>query len=116
GVTWVHHNNLPIGQFYAVSFDGQIPYWVYGGLQDNGAWGLPTQNPRGNVSPLDAVNLNGGDGFYAEADHVDSEYVYSESQGGAAQRLNRKTGVRRGLRPSVAGETLRFNWNTPIHI
>jgi photosystem II stability/assembly factor-like uncharacterized protein len=116
GKTWYHHNTLPIGQFYAVSFDGQIPYWVYGGLQDNGGWGLPTQHPRGYVNPIDAVNLNGGDGFYAEADHIDSEYVYSESQGGAAQRLNRKTGQRRGLRPSVAGETLRFNWNTPIHI
>ena len=116
GLTWMHHNTLPVGQFYAVSFDGQIPYWVYGGLQDNGAWGLPTQNTRGYVSPIDAVNLNGGDGFYAEADHVDSEYVYSESQGGSAQRLNRKTGQRRGLRPSISGEPQRFNWNTPIHI
>ncbi len=116
GVTWQHHNTLPIGQFYAVSFDGQIPYWVFGGLQDNGGWAFPTQNTRGYVSPIDAVNLNGGDGFYAEADHVESEWVYSESQGGAVQRINRKTGQRRGLRPTLAGETLRYNWNTPIHI
>lgn len=116
GDTWQHCNQLPIGQFYAVSFDGQIPYWVYGGLQDNGAWGLPTQHPRGNVGPWDAVSLNGGDGFYAEADHVESEYIYSESQGGAVQRLNRKTGQRRGIRPSIPGQPLRFNWSTPIHI
>lgn len=116
GKNWYHHNNLPIGQFYAVSFDGQIPYWVYGGLQDNGAWTLPTQHPRGYVNTIDAINLNGGDGFYAEADRVESEWVYSESQGGAVQRTNRKTGQRRGLRPTVAGETLRYNWSTPIHI
>ena len=116
GITWQHHNTLPIGQFYAVSFDGQVPYWVFGGLQDNGGWAFPTQNTRGYVSPIDAVNLNGGDGFYAEADHVESEWVYSESQGGAVQRTNRKTGQRRGLRPTLAGETLRYNWNTPIHI
>ena len=116
GKTWYHHNTLPVGQFYAVSFDGQLPYWVYGGLQDNGGWAFPTQHPRGYVNPIDAVNLNGGDGFYAEADRVESEWVYSESQGGAVQRTNRKTGARRGLRPSVAGETLRYNWNTPIHI
>ena len=116
GVTWMHHNTLPIGQFYAVSFDGQYPYWVFGGLQDNGAWAFPTQNSRGYVSPIDAVNLNGGDGFYAEADHVESEWIYSESQGGSVQRTNRKTGQRRGLRPTLAGETLRYNWNTPIHI
>jgi photosystem II stability/assembly factor-like uncharacterized protein len=114
GKTWYHHDTLPIGQFYAVSFDGQIPYWVYGGLQDNGGWALPTQNTRGYVSPIDAVNLNGGDGFYAEADHVESEYVYSESQGGAVQRTNRKTGQRRSVRPP--GRDMRFNWNTPIHI
>lgn len=117
GLTWQHCNQLPIGQFYAVSYDGQIPYWVYGGLQDNGAWALPTQHPRGNVGPWDAVSLNGGDGFYAEADHVESEYVYSESQGGAVQRLNRKTGQRRSIVPrNWQGERLRYNWNTPIHI
>lgn len=116
GATWQHCNNLPLGQFYAVSFDGQIPYWVYGGLQDNGSWALPTQHPRGNVGPWDAVNLNGGDGFYAEADHIESEYVYSESQGGAVSRLNRKTGQRRSIRPSLPGARLRFNWSTPIHI
>ena len=116
GIMWQHHTNLPIGQFYAVSYDGQLPYWVFGGLQDNGAWALPTQHSRGYVGAFDAINLNGGDGFYAEADHVDSEYVYSESQGGAAQRTNRKTGETRPMRPNVSGQTMRFNWNTPIHI
>ncbi|HLO98498.1 MAG TPA: hypothetical protein VK171_07880, partial [Fimbriimonas sp.] len=116
GTTWHHFNHLPLGQFYAVSFDGQIPYNVAGGLQDNGSWAFPTQHPRGNVGPWDAVSLNGGDGFYSEADVVESEYIYSESQGGAVARLNRKTGQRRGIRPSIQGQTLRFNWNTPIHI
>ena len=116
GNTWAHSNNMPIGQFYAVSFDGQVPYNLYGGLQDNGSWMIPSQHPRGGVGPWDAVSLNGGDGFYAEADTVESEWVYSESQGGAVARLNRKTGQRRSIRPSLSGESLRFNWNTPIHI
>lgn len=116
GTTWHHFNHLPLGQFYAVSFDGQIPYTVTGGLQDNGSWALPTQHSRGNVGPWDAISLNGGDGFYSEADTVESEYIYCESQGGAVMRINRKTGQRRGIRPSIQGQTLRFNWNTPIHI
>lgn len=116
GATWQHCNQLPIGQFYAVSYDGQIPYSVFGGLQDNGSWGLPTQHPRGNVGPWDAISLTGGDGFYAEADRVESEYIYSESQGGAVSRLNRKTGQRKSIRPSIPGEKLRFNWSTPIFI
>jgi photosystem II stability/assembly factor-like uncharacterized protein len=116
GANWEHLNKMPIGQFYAASFDGQIPYKVYGGLQDNGSWSLPTQHPRGAVGPWDAVSLNGGDGFYSEADTVESEWIYSESQGGAVARLNQKTGQRRGITPSLAGEKLRFNWNTPILI
>ncbi|HZX11716.1 MAG TPA: hypothetical protein VFG01_12290, partial [Acidobacteriota bacterium] len=36
GKTWRFVENLPFGQFYHVSFDMEIPYNLYGGLQDNG--------------------------------------------------------------------------------
>jgi photosystem II stability/assembly factor-like uncharacterized protein len=114
GTSWRHHNQLAIGQFYAVDFDNQFPYWVYGGLQDNGTWGLPTQTNNGPVGPWNATNLNGGDGFHVAVDKVESEWVYSESQGGATARLNRKTGARKSIRPTLQGETLRFNWSTPF--
>jgi photosystem II stability/assembly factor-like uncharacterized protein len=114
--TFTHLNNMALGQFYAVSYDGQYPYWVYGGLQDNGSWALPSQNSRGGIGPWDAQSLNGGDGFYVEADTVESEWVYAESQGGAVSRINRKTGQRRGITPRLPDERMRYNWNTPIHI
>lgn len=116
GKNFRHDNKLPIGQFYAVAFDTNVPYSVYGGLQDNGSWTIPTQHPRGSILAADAINVGGGDGFYVEVDPVEPEWVYSESQGGAVGRINRKTGERRSIRPSLAGEQLRFNWNTPIHI
>ena len=116
GVTWRHHNQLALGQFYAVDFDGQFPYWVYGGLQDNGSWALPTQSSNGPVGPWHAQNLNGGDGFHVAVDKTESEWVYSESQGGATARLNRKTGARKSIRPILQGETLRFNWSTPFSL
>jgi photosystem II stability/assembly factor-like uncharacterized protein len=111
-VTWVHHNNMAIGQFYAVAFDMRKPYWVYGGLQDNGTWGQPTQNSRGVTSWFDTVGLGGGDGFHVASDPNDWRWFYSESQGGALGRFDLKTGAQRGIRPRGTG--LRFNWSTPF--
>ena len=31
-------DNLPIAQFYRINFDMRNPYYVYGGLQDNGSY------------------------------------------------------------------------------
>ncbi len=117
GATWEHLNFMAIGQFYAIGFDMRKPYYVYGGLQDNGSWGGPTQTTRGGVAFWDWFGVGGGDGFYVEIDPNDWSTIYSESQGGAVGRLNLKTGERRGIRPPMGqGEGRRLNWNTPIHI
>lgn len=117
GKTWEMLDQLPIGQFYAVAYDMRRPYWVYGGLQDNGSWGGPTQTTRGGVSFWDWIGVGGGDGFYVQVDPEDWRTVYSESQGGAINRFNIATGEVRGIRPRPAqGEKLRFNWNTPIFL
>ena len=117
--TWDFVNNLVVSQFYEVAFDFQKPYWVYGGLQDNGSWGAPsaTLNGRG-VSNDEWINVGGGDGFYCAADPTDPSMVYSESQNGAVGRLNRATGERKSIRPRPEpGETpYRFDWNAPILI
>ena len=41
GATWRHIENLPLGQFYHISVDNELPYNIYGGLQDNGSWRGP---------------------------------------------------------------------------
>jgi photosystem II stability/assembly factor-like uncharacterized protein len=115
GQTWEHLNGMAIGQFYAVAVDMRKPYYVYGGLQDNGSWGGPTQTTRGGVAFWDWFGVGGGDGFHVQVDPNDWTTVYSESQGGAVQRLDisgRTQG--RGIQPRVQGERLRFNWSTPI--
>lgn len=115
GETWQHVNYMDIGQFYAIAFDMRKPYWVYGGLQDNGTWGAPTQTARGGIGPWDWFNINGGDGFYVQVDPDDWRTVYTESQGGAARRIDLLGGGGVSLRPRPAqGERYRFNWNTPI--
>jgi photosystem II stability/assembly factor-like uncharacterized protein len=116
GLKWTHFENMPLGQFYGVAFDFRKPYWVYGGLQDNGSWGQPTQSTRAGVSWFDVTNVGGGDGFHVQVDPNDWSTVYSESQGGAVGRNDMKTGLNRSIRPRIQGETLRFNWSTPIHL
>ncbi|MFY9234335.1 MAG: hypothetical protein WAO58_07735 [Fimbriimonadaceae bacterium] len=123
GLTWEHLNNMVLGQFYSIAFDNRKPYWVYGGLQDNGSWGGPTQTSRGGVAFWDWYGIGGGDGFHVQVDPNDWTTVYSESQGGAMQRLDQSGRTPgRSIRPTRSntfpplpeGERLRFNWSTPI--
>ncbi|HRJ26499.1 MAG TPA: hypothetical protein PLO61_03180 [Fimbriimonadaceae bacterium] len=117
GRTWQHINGMPLGQYYAIGYDMRKPYWVYGGLQDNGSWAFPTQTRRGGVAYYDAYGVGGGDGFYVQVDPNDWKWLYSESQGGAISRLNQQTGESRFIRPRPPqGERYRFNWNAPIFI
>src|SRR5262249_27203662 len=69
GTTWDHLNILALGQFYHVAVDNRKPYRVYGGLQDNGSWGGPSQvlRAQGPVND-DWLFLNGGDGFVCRVD------------------------------------------------
>ena len=102
-------NTINIGQFYAVSFDMQIPYHVCGGLQDNGSWCGPSRRVRGQISNENWVYVSGGDGFYTAQDPTDSDIVYSESQGGNIGRLNMSTGERQSLvKPSWRPRYMQF--------
>jgi len=116
GNNWMFLNNLPVSQFYHVSYDLEKPYNVYGGLQDNGTWMGPSSAP-GGVRGQYWRTVSGGDGFWVFPDLKDKEYVYAESQGGEIIRFNKLTNERKSIKPyELSGEPkLRFNWNTPIH-
>jgi S1-C subfamily serine protease/photosystem II stability/assembly factor-like uncharacterized protein len=117
GATWDHLNTLALGQFYHIAVDNRRPYRVYGGLQDNGSWGGPSNTAR-SYGPIneDWVYVSGGDGFVCRVDPTDPDLVYAESQGGAISRRNFRTGERGFVRPPQrTGEPpQRFNWNTPF--
>ena len=119
GKNWQYVNTIPLGQFYEISVDNQKPYWVYGGLQDNGSWA----GPSGTLTIEGPTNdqwyrIGGGDGFYAQVDPMDPTVIYAESQGGNAHRLETKTYESRSIKPEPPpGEKeYRFDWNTPILI
>ncbi|MBI1760053.1 MAG: hypothetical protein HYR56_01325, partial [Acidobacteria bacterium] len=122
GKTWDYINTIPLGQFYEVGFDYRKPYWVYGGLQDNGAWGAPSQTlTQIGVSNDEWMRVGGGDGFYTQVDPHDPDTVYTESQNAALLRLNRATGEAKSIKPQapaqgVEAERFRFDWNAPLVI
>jgi hypothetical protein len=98
GVTWDKGgsyqfvNTFPLGQFYAVSYNMDVPYRVCGGLQDNGTWCGPSRREGGAISNHMWYTVNGGDGFYAEQDPTNPDIMYAESQGGNMTRVNVATG------------------------
>jgi len=138
--SYIFFDHLPLSQFYAVGVDMRDPYYVYGGLQDNGSWGGPS-NSRDSAGILTDhwYRVGGGDGFHCQVDPTDWRTLYVESQGGAISRVDALTRQGRGIRPNVrnvinyteyvtdeilekqneAGwgrNPFRYNWSAPIVI
>jgi photosystem II stability/assembly factor-like uncharacterized protein len=132
GKTWLHLNNLPIGQFYFVSVDMQEPYTIFGGTQDNGALYAPSDyRPDDEPAANDAWRhvwldrWTGGDAFVTLPDPTDPRYVYYEHQNGDMMRINLAAGnpfsggpATENIRPRAPrGEApWRFGWYTPFII
>ena len=106
GATWEETSTMPTGQFYAISVDMRKPYYVCGGLQDNGSWCGPSA-VRSNAGGIltDWYRIGGGDGFYTANDPTDWTIGYSESQDGNTNRYNLRNGETVSIRPRgpVAG-------------
>ncbi|MFN2337216.1 MAG: WD40/YVTN/BNR-like repeat-containing protein, partial [Bacteroidales bacterium] len=116
GATWRHIENLPLGQFYHVRVDDELPYNIYGGLQDNGSWRGPSYSWHNGPLINEMYEfLLGGDGFDAMPVPGDNRYCYAQSQGGSLRRFDVTTGWSRSIRPVADGnEKLRFNWNAAL--
>jgi photosystem II stability/assembly factor-like uncharacterized protein len=137
GHHFVMFDNMDIGEFYAVTADNRDPYWVYGGLQDNGNWGGPSNSRDVNGIFNDHwFKFHSGDGFHTTADPNDWRTVYTESQGGNIRRLDavfRQQG--KSISPTPAtiinfeemfpdleasgrlpSPRFRFNWSSPLRL
>jgi len=126
--TWLHFNNFPIGEFYAVSVDNADPYNIYGGTQDDAALFGPGRHQVkdrltkfGVEDPWQHVYVDrwgGGDSYFTERDPTDPDVIYYEHQFGAFRRKNMKTGDTKTIQPRARrGEVeLKYNWMTPFVI
>jgi photosystem II stability/assembly factor-like uncharacterized protein len=123
GRSWLHHNNIPAGEFYDISVDNQDPYLVYGGTQDDSSVFGPSKewNPKfadgWHYVWLDA--WAGGDGCYTVPDPTDSNIVYFSSQNGGIMRkdmqADRSVDIMPRLPKGHSGR-LAFNFVAPYII
>lgn len=122
GKHWSQKATVSAQQFYDVAVDGERPYNVMGGTQDNGAWIGPSQNRNAwGVYAADWRYFPTGDAFYVVRDWWNPEYVYYESQFGASSRQNVLTGETSPLAKRTTADELakgmpaqRYQWNAPI--
>ena len=92
GSTWLSHNNMAIGQYYAIGVDMRDPYFVGGGLQDNGLWMTPSNSReyRGILN-MHSSWIAEGDGFHTQIDPEDWRTVYTVNHVGFVARQNIET-------------------------
>ena len=120
GQTYKYFANLPLGQFYRVDVDQSGPFYkVHGGTQDNGSVGgyARTRSSTG-ITNNDWSVTGGGDGFVSKVDPKDPYTVYNESQHGALQRVDLRTGESQSIvpQPEPGEAALRWYWDSPVII
>lgn len=134
GQTFNFFDNMSLAQFCAIGVDMRDPYYIYGGLQDNGSWGGPSfaRDVRGILTDH-WWKLHWGDGSHAQVDPTDWRILYTESENGNVRRYNVETHQSVSIRPSPRniigydefvsqiptatsqGRSLfRYNWNSPL--
>lgn len=118
GETWHFVESLPLAQFYHINVDDQLPYNVYGGMQDNGSWMGPAYSLTvDGIRNEEWSELFFGDGFDVVPIPGRTDALYAQSQEGNVALVNPQTGYSELIKPAHPdGEKLRFHWNAPIAI
>jgi photosystem II stability/assembly factor-like uncharacterized protein len=128
GRTWSSLINQPTAQFYHVTTDERVPYFVYGSQQDNWAMRVPSISFEGAISWRDYVEPGGGESGYIAIGKRPPYLVFGGGIGTGAGhgRLiawNPDTGQKRNVTvwPEVFGmgagaESMkyRFQWTFPV--
>ncbi len=125
GATWEIINTFAATQFYHVDYDLRDPYYVCGGLQDNGTWCGPSRSgsPVG-IQKADWYTVGGGDGFFGTPMSQEWWMVYATAQGGYITLRDIRSGRSWNIQPypnrvgsvgdAMKDHKYRFNWNPPV--
>jgi photosystem II stability/assembly factor-like uncharacterized protein len=122
GHTWSSWYNQPTAQFYHVSTDNRVPYWIYGAQQDSGTIGIPTRSNYGALTFRDWHPVGGGESGYIVPDPTNPDIVYGGDTDGILHKWNAITTQSETISPallvpfgeSIAHEKYRFTWTSPI--
>jgi len=120
---WEWFGNLPVGQFYQLSYDMREPFYhVTGGLQDNGVWTGPVRTRKSSIYAWEWRFIQFGDGYYGISHPDDPDWFLSDYQAGGIQATHLGRYEVREASPqpkrmdgySADSNRVRFNWNAPI--
>ena len=111
GETLIGFDNMAIGQYYAIGVDMRDPYWVVGGLQDNGIWAGPSNSREGRgILNLHNTWVGEGDGFHSQVDPTDWRTMYFVNHVGFAARLDIETREHSFITPTPETVTNFADW------
>ncbi len=126
-------DNLPIAQFYRIGFDYRDPYYVYGGLQDNGFYATASfsRDIRGILNDSN-WKVHWGDGQYTESDPDNWRLVYTSAENGSLNKYDPVTHRITRISPNAKNITnlkvyfseeqttprlpFRYNWSAPFQM
>jgi len=120
---------LPIGQMYHVAVDNQVPYYVYGNMQDDGtmrgaAWAAENAGAgyNGSGNTWDH-GLGGCESGFTLPDPADPNVVWATCYGNKVTRYDHRTKIARSVAPwmitldSPPGDSkYRCHWTAPLAI
>ncbi len=92
GKTWTPWFNLPNGQFYNVSIDGDFPYRVCGSQQDSGTACVLGQSDYGRIRENDWYAIGGFERGAIVTDPVDPRWIWTQGWYHVLRRYDRTTG------------------------
>jgi hypothetical protein len=82
GRTWSSWYNQPTAQFYHVSTDNQVPYWVYGGQQESGSVGVASRGNDGEITFREWHPVGAAEYAYVAPDPLKPATLYGGGMGG----------------------------------
>ncbi|MFQ5789837.1 MAG: glycosyl hydrolase [Acidobacteriota bacterium] len=124
GTTWTTQANQPTAEFYRVTTDQRVPYWVYGAQQDNSTVRIVSRTGSFGIGAKNWHDVGGCESGHIAVDPRDADIVYAGCYGGSITRYDHRTGQAGEITtyPQLAlGQPpvdlrYRFQWNAPIRI
>jgi photosystem II stability/assembly factor-like uncharacterized protein len=123
-----HRVQLPIGQMYHVAVDNQVPYYVYGNMQDNSTMRGPSISPPGAGYGRPSEygwehRLGGCESGFTIPDYTDPNIVWASCYGDEVTRWDGRTKMARSVSPWLHtldsppnDSKYRCHWTAPLAI
>ncbi|WP_340066406.1 VPS10 domain-containing protein [Ascidiimonas aurantiaca] len=122
GKSWSTQQNQPTAQFYRVITDNRMPYYVYGGQQDNSAIAIASRTNDQGIDWKDWYSVAGCESAYLAFDPNDPKVIFGGCYQGIIERWEQVSRESKEIKeyPELSlGNTpkdfkYRYNWNAPI--